>query len=192
MEHPKLVVSLLEVEIMLGIDLCLRSARFKSLFYLIPAFDSKVDHILSYWGFAPLYEFDSKHHPKLFYISDRIRQRLQDPNADQELIAAYCRVLNRMHMVKPDTFHKQTINGIRKRFTDHWPDIRPLEKASCLTVEERNIGIVWGEVRPGQLSLWINPYLVQALEAAEAVSFDDHLLYTSQCSNSRAQISKHT
>ena len=173
LDHAKLVIHLLEVEVNFLVELLLRSISF------FPSLNSKVDRTLSRLGFAALCQFYPEYHPKLFRIEEGIRRYLQDKDADLQIIDAYFLVLLRLHHHDPDTFPNLTTDDIRQRFTNNWPSMRPLSKSSCLTLEPTTI--CWGMVdrRISEPILWINPYLVQALEAAKEVSGDKYPLYTS-------------
>jgi hypothetical protein len=71
----------------------------------------------------------------------------------------------------PDIFPELTVNTIRLCFTQH---SGPLGKASCLGPVPAEI--CWGMVDRGidEPTLWINPYLAQALEAAREVHNGEH------------------
>ena len=170
-EQARLIASLLEVEVNLAVELYLRIPIFNFVLSCIPALASKLDRIASRWGLTPIYDFYPEYHPRLDAIKNKIREYLQSPNTNQELIDTFRRVLLRMHNIQPDIFPRPTIDGIRQHFTDHWPHIRPLNKASCLIVKPTSIRICWGQTESeiAEPTLWINPYLVQALEAAEEV-----------------------
>ena len=175
-EQARLIASLVEVEANLAVELYLKIPLFNFILSRIPALASKLDRIASRWGLTPIYDFYPEHHPRLDAIKNKIREYLQSADADQVLIDTFRRVLLRMSHIQPDIFPQQTIGSIRQHFVDRWPHIRPLNKASCLIVEPTSILICWGQMESetAQPTLQINPYLVQALEAAEEVRSNEY------------------
>jgi hypothetical protein len=143
---------------------------------LCPSVSHDVDCILARWKLAPLNHFFPEHHPRLHAIIDAIRPHLQNPQNNIQILHAYNQILGDMHQNLPDEFPTVTILAIQDYFTDYWPLISPLEKAFCLDLNPT--AICWGKVDHGnnrdKPMIWINPYLVQALEAVQQVCDAKH------------------
>ncbi|KAM6502715.1 hypothetical protein JOM56_002692 [Amanita muscaria] len=164
----QLVVTVSQIAIYLFVDRVFRWTVSK-VSVLVPSVSSGVDQILAYFKIAPLNNFPPGHYPRLQAIVHAIQQHLQNPQYDPQVINAYQNVLLSIHDNIPD-FPNMTVDDIRLHFTDRWPRIRPLSKASCLCLAPT--AICWGMVHRGGINIneptiWINPYLVQALEAVQ-------------------------
>ncbi|KIL57487.1 hypothetical protein M378DRAFT_171676 [Amanita muscaria Koide BX008] len=164
----QLVVTVSQIAIYRSVD-CVFRWTVSMVSVLVPSVSSGVDQILAYFKIAPLNNFPPGHYPRLQAIVDAIQQHLQNPQYDPQVINAYQNVLLSIHDNIPD-FPNMTVDDIRLHFAHHWPRISPLSKGSCLSLAPT--GICWGMVHRGSINIneptiWINPYLVQALEAVQ-------------------------
>ncbi|KAM6502708.1 hypothetical protein JOM56_002685 [Amanita muscaria] len=168
-DYLQLVVTVSQIAIYLSVDRVFRWT-VSMVSVLVPSVSSGVDQILAYFKIAPLNDFPPGHYPRLQAIVDAVQQHLQNPQYDPQVINAYQHVLLSIHGQIPD-FPTGTVDNIRLRFTaNRWPRIRPLSKTSCLCFAPT--AICWGMVHRGNINIneptiWINPYLVQALEAVQ-------------------------
>ena len=135
----------------------------------IPSADSYVDRALSFLGFTPLFQFFPQYHPRLHAIHLAAQVHLQRGIQNNQLLENYFQLLLDMHQTS-SVFPILDQANIQQRFLQNWPDLRPLDKTKCLTLWPASIS--WGMVDRAinEPILWINSWLVQALEAAREVS----------------------
>ena len=171
--HCLLIVMVQEIAIYLFLDLLVRWTVSK-ISLVFPSASSCIDNILAWLKIAPLNHFSRKHHPRLRMIEDNIREHLQNPQHNTQVINAYQQILGDIHQRRPNNFPTLTVVDIQHRFTQNWPRISPLRKALCLCLPPPAICYGMVERAINEPTIWINPYLVQALEAAQEVCSGKH------------------
>lgn len=170
----QLLLVVIEIAIYHFFDIIIRWV-VSTLLSFLPSASRDVDRILARRKLAPLNHFFPEYHQRLYAIIDALREHLQHPQNNSQVLDAYNHILHEIHLRIPGTFPTVTVDDIRDHFIQRWPHISPLAKGSCLDVDP--IGVYWGLVERGNNApntIWINPYLVQALKAVPEVRGGEH------------------